>query len=118
MADTYDIEFITRSLGLLPVGDTAVAIAHIGALEKLDDGGWRLVLINKSYYDLTEEDLVEMERRIRARHEIARAERRAAIEADVRAQLEAQVKAAAEMSGGVQPGGVILGAPRQRFKPQ
>jgi hypothetical protein len=119
MADErYDIEFITRSLGLLPIGETAVAITHIQELEKTDDGGWRLTMRDGESYDLTDEDLAAIERLIKSRQDIARAERKLSIESDVRSQLEAQVKAAAELQGSVQPGGVILGSPRQRFKPQ
>jgi hypothetical protein len=114
----YDIEFITRSLGLLPIGSVAVSLTHIQELEKTDDGGWRLTMRDGESYDLVDEDLAAIERLIKSRQEIARAERKQAIESDVRSQLEAQVKAAAELQGGVQPGGIILGSPRQRFKPQ
>jgi hypothetical protein len=116
MAEKYDFEFITLSLGLLPIcgGKHAVNIGAIDALTRLDTGGWGLVLRHStSYTPLTDDDMAELERTIKLRAEDARRIQKESFKQQMRAQAEA----AQELSAGVAPGGVIVGgAPGKRFR--
>jgi hypothetical protein len=111
----YDFEFITLSLGLLPIcgGTAAISLAQIVDLEKIETG-WTLRLNRSGAYKLTDGDMAELEQTIRRRSEAAREIQKE----NYKSSLRAQAEAAAELNAGVAPGGIVLGSPRQRFKPQ
>ncbi|MBO0721504.1 MAG: hypothetical protein J2P41_11820 [Blastocatellia bacterium] len=128
----FDFDFIARSLGLWPIEDgeaainasAIVAIERIGYLPEKDwtDGDptrWKLIMNYDNEFILTNADMAELERRIKSRIELAKAERKEAIEADMRSQVEAQAKAVAELNSRVSQGGVIVGGrPGGRFRQQ
>ncbi|MBO0719202.1 MAG: hypothetical protein J2P41_00135 [Blastocatellia bacterium] len=112
----YDIEFITFSLGLVPISEGQVAI-NVSKILKIDRMGaeWRMTLDDDSVYALSEERMAELERTIRARKEAAKALEKE----NYKQTLKAQAEAVNELNAGVAAGGVILGGkPGGRFRQQ
>lgn len=117
----YDFEFITQSLGLVPIQDREAAInpQMLTDICRADDNeGWIFSLEGGESYILTDEEMIDLENIIRARAESVKAMRKEALESDVRTQLEAHAKTVAELNAGLQAGGGIIvnTQPNKRFR--
>jgi hypothetical protein len=103
-AEPYDFEFLTFVLGLVPIcnGEAAISLGNIASLAKAEEGaGWLLTLINDEEFELSENDMANLERLLKDR----KARRKDAIKDEIAAQFHAQ----AELQGGVQQAsGVIV----------
>jgi hypothetical protein len=91
-AELFDFEFITFSLGLVPIcnGDAAISLGNIASLAKAEEGdGWLLTLINDEEYQLGDDDLMALERLLK--------DRKANRKNVIKEEIEAQLKANAEM---------------------
>jgi hypothetical protein len=100
--ELFDFEFITFSLGLVPIcnGDAAISLNSIASLAKAEEGdGWLLTLINDEEYQLGDDDLMALERLLKDR----KANRKNHIKEEIAVQIQAQ----AEMQGAVQPGRIV-----------
>jgi hypothetical protein len=101
-AELFDFEFITFSLGLVPIcnGDAAISLGNIASLAKAEEADkWILTMINDEEYDLGLDDMMTLERLLKDR----KAKRKDNIKDEISAQLQAQ----AEMQGAVQPGRIV-----------
>jgi hypothetical protein len=108
----FDFEFMTFALGLVPIcnGEAAISLGNIASLSKTEDGAeWLLTLINDEEFELSNDDMVTLERLLKDR----KARRKDTIKDELSAQLHAQ----AEMQGGVQPGMIVGAVPAgKRFR--
>jgi len=98
----FDFEFITFSLGLVPIcnGKAAISLGNIASLAEAEEGdGWILTMINDEEYDLGLDDMITLDRLLKDR----KANRKNNIKEEITAQLQAQ----AEMQGAVQPGRIV-----------
>lgn len=110
-AEPYDLDFITLSLGLIPIcnGDVAINPASITDMEKGDEGNWSIRLINEQEYVLDDADMTEFERALKGSIE----KNKAKVKEGLKERVKMEAEVMAELQGGVQPG-MILGAPTGR----
>lgn len=113
----FDFDYITKTLGLIPIQD-GVAAFNPGALTDIyydcEDEVYIFTLHGGETYSLDDEEMAELETTIRDRQEAARQ-----LQAEnIRANLKAQMEAMSDMRGAVAPGqGMILGSPNdKRFR--
>jgi hypothetical protein len=100
--ELFDFEFITFSLGLVPIcnGDAAISLTSIASLAKAEEGDkWILTMINDEEYDLGLDDMINLERLLKDR----KANRKNHIKEEIAVQIQAQ----AEMQASVQPGRIV-----------
>jgi hypothetical protein len=69
----YDFDFIAQAFGLLPIGIAAINQSALIAIEPTEEGAQFILLGDENIYDLTHEQLAELEASIRA--QIAEAKR-------------------------------------------
>jgi hypothetical protein len=101
-AELFDFEFITFSLGLVPIcnGDAAISLGNISSIAKGEEGDkWILTMISDEEYDLGLDDMINLERLLK--------DRKAKRKDNIKDEIEAQLKASAEMQAGVQPGRIV-----------
>jgi hypothetical protein len=115
---SYDFEFITQALGLIPInsGDAAIAPGAITSISRdpnSPDGDWLLNLQGNEGYALDDSDMAELEATIRERAEAQRIMQKETLKQNIRAQAEAM----AELQGGVAaPSGVIVNPNSRKFR--
>jgi hypothetical protein len=116
---TYDFDFITQALGLIPINNGSVAInpGAVTDLEREDNGDWVITLGNSSAYTLNDEDMAELEETIKQRAESSRLIQKEAIKNQMMAQAEAAVEVQNKLNSGVQPGMIVGAVPTgKRFR--
>lgn len=95
----FDFEFITQAFGLLPIQNNTAAI-NAGAIldmKKLEAGGWMIRIERDIIYTLSDDEMAELERNIKARADAVRISQKEAIKANIKLQAEAE----AELSGAI-----------------
>lgn len=105
--DTYDFDYITRSLGLIPIhaGRDAVNPGAIVCLETTDSETV-ITLHGGERFHLVPSAMIELEQTIRRREEEVKARQRE----NVKEQILAQHEIVQELNNRVQPG-MIIGEP-------
>jgi hypothetical protein len=114
----YDLNYITASLGLVPLQEASAAINpnYITDIALSDDGAsWIFCIEGGESYMLDHEEMRELEQVIRARANEVRLARKAALQDEARSTLEAQAKALADLNSRVAPGDMVIGGNR-RFR--
>lgn len=102
---SYDFEFITQSLGLIPIhgGSAAINTGAVTDMERDDNGGWVLRLQGEGEYTLNDEEMAELEQGLRNKQ----AKRKELIRDEILLQNEAGIEAQNIFSGRVAPGKII-----------
>lgn len=103
-----NLDFICGAFGLIEVagGRAAVGVQEVVEILKLDGEGFRLRTRYGATIDLTDDDMVELEHKIKARSAAAQLALKESYKADLKARVDAQN----EISGEVAPAGVIINA--------
>jgi hypothetical protein len=109
---SFDFEFITQTLNLIPIqgGKAAIALAAITDIEQDENDDWVFTLDNDQQYTLDNNDMAEFEQNLRRRIEDNKTRAKDAMRDNARIQAELM----AEFQGGVQPG-KIVGVGRKGF---
>lgn len=107
---SYDFEFITRSLGLIPIGNHNAI--NPGAIISLEVGEDRTVITlhGEARYFLDPEDMAKLEETIKRRNEEAKQLQREAVKENILAQHEI----VQELNNRVAAPPMILGMPGKK----
>lgn len=108
----YNFDFIVMALQLLPIngGEVVINPGSITAIDFLEDGSATLYIVGGGSYDMTPEDLAELEQTIKRRSQEAQILQVEAYKANLRAQQQA----ANEINSGIQAAQIIGAAPSKR----
>lgn len=102
---SFDFEFITQTLNLIPIqgGKAAIALASITDIEQDENNDYIFTLENDQQYTLDDNDMAEFEKNLKQRIEDNKARAKDAMRDNARIQTELM----AEFQGNVQPGRIV-----------